>query len=225
MQPRRASVTMAVAAALVTVATLVLAGLGALDYFVRRNDEWNRLRRVTVAQAEELAVALALPAWNIDRAQIEKILDSQSGASTVEGIIVRVSGKTHARMRDAQRRFVPSDGRFPTAGLLSVERAIVFNGQSIGTVRLFTTPKLIERQLRDTLIAIVAAIVVIDLILILSIYRVLWLAVLRPLVQIERYAGAVSVGRDDDAASVLPASTAELESLRVSIETMVGLLD
>jgi PAS domain S-box-containing protein len=51
------------------------------------------------------------------------------------------------------------------------------------------------------------------------------MAVLRPLVQIERYAGAVSVGRDDEAASVSPASTAELDSLRVSIETMVGLLD
>ena len=216
---------MVVAATLVTVTTLLLGAFGAKNYISRRNAEWNRLQRVTIAQTDELAVALALPVWNIDRAQIETILDSQEGAMAVEGIIVNAGSRTHARIRDAERRFVPSGGSFSTAGLLAAERPITHEGQRIGTVRLFTTPRFFEQDLRAVLIETVVTILVIDVILILSVYWILWRAVLRPLVAIERYAGAVSAGTDAAASSLHPAPTAELESLRVSIETMVSLLD
>jgi PAS domain S-box-containing protein len=225
MQTRRASVAIVVAATLVTVTTVVLGVLGAVNYTSRRNAEWARLRRVTGAQADELAVAVAMPVWNIDRPQIEKILDSQSGAMAVEGIIVLASGKTHARVRDAQRRFVPSDGSFSTKGLLAAERPITLDNRRIGTVRLYTTPLFIERELRTALTQAIITILAIDAFLILSVYWILWRAVLRPLVAIERYAGAVSAGTDAASPSLQPAPTAELESLRVSIETMVSLLD
>src|SRR6185503_17371986 len=104
MQARRASVAMVVAATLVTVTTILLGIFGAGNYISRRNAEWTRLRRVTAAQTDELAVALALPVWNIVRAQIETILDSQEGAMAVEGIIVSAGSRTHARIRDAKRR-------------------------------------------------------------------------------------------------------------------------
>ena len=224
MQARRASVATVVAATLVTVTTILLGAFGAVNYNARYNAEWSRLRRVTVAQTDELAAAIALPAWNLDRPQIERILDSQTGAMQVEAIVMQIGDKTYARIRDTERRFVPSDGKFPTTGLLSAEQAITHDGQRIGTVRLYTTPLFIERDLRTALIEIVATILAIDVILILSVYWILWRAVLRPLVAIERYAGAVSAGTDA-ASSVHPAPTAELESLRVSIETMVALLD
>jgi PAS domain S-box-containing protein len=216
-------VTRVVAATLVTVTTVLLGTLGTLDSIAERNTAWERLQRVTRAQADEIAVALALPVWNIDHAQIDKILDSQSDAAWVEGVIVHASGKTYARVRDAQRRFVAPRGAFPTAGLLSAKRAITFYGERIGTVQLFTTRQFIERDLRNSLLDTVIAVVAIDLILILSVYWILWRAVLGPLVGIERYAGVVSM--QGSASSVQPASTKELESLRVSIETMVGLLD
>jgi PAS domain S-box-containing protein len=224
MQARRASVAVVVAATLVTVTTLLLGAFGAGSYISRRNAEWTRLRRVTGAQTDELAVALALPTWNIDRAQIETILDSQAGAMAVEGIVVNAGGRTHARLRDAQRRFLPSNGSFATAGLLGAERPITHDGQRIGTVRLYMTPSFIERDLRASLIEAVVTILAIDALLILSVYWILWRAVLGPLVAIERYAGAVSAGTGAATPSLQPAPTAELESLRVSIETMVGLL-
>lgn len=225
MQTRRASVAIVVAATLVTVTTLLLGALGAANYINHRNAEWTRLRRVTVAQADELAVAVAMPVWNIDRAQIETILDSQAGAMAVEGIIINAGGRTHSRIRDARRRFIPTDGSFRKTGLVAAESPIKHDGQRIGTVRLYTTPMFIERELRDSLIEAVFTILALDVILILSVYWILWRAVLRPLVAIERYAGAVSAGTDAAASALQPAPTAELESLRVSIETMVHLLD
>jgi len=222
---RRLSVANVVAATLVTVTTLVLGTYGAVEYASRSKEEWTRLRLVTRSQTNELAVALALPMWNIDRAQIEKILDSQAQVRPIEGVVVAGAGKTHARVRDDQRRFVASDGVFPTAGLLKEEQPITFAGEQIGTVRLYATPKLIEQQLRTVLIRTVILILAIDVLLILFVYLVLWRTVLRPLMNIERYAVAVSAGGKEKAEPAAAGSAAELESLRSSIETMVGLLE
>ena len=225
MAVRRPSVAMLVAATLVTVTTLLLVVFGTLNYRRRHREEWSRLTRVTNAQTTELAVALAVPVWNIDRAQIEKILDSQAEVQPIEGIVVQAAGKTHARVRDAQRRFVPSNGTFPTAGLLHADSPIVFEREQIGTVRVFTTPAFVQQMLRDELIRTVQTILTVDLLLIFVVSLVLWRIVLRPLKEIERYAGGVSAGGHESAAAVVAGPTAELENLRVSIETMVRLLD
>jgi PAS domain S-box-containing protein len=216
---------MVVAATLVTVTTLLFGAFGAIDYVTRRNEEWNRLRRVTAAQCGELAVALAAPVWNFDHPQIDKILDSQESVSLVQGIVVSVAGRVHARVRDDRWRFVSSAGVFPTRGLLMEERPITFKDERIGTVRLYTTPKFIEKQLSDVLTRTIVAILTVDLLLILFVYLVLWRTVLKPIVEIEQYAGAVSGDGTTSAPSLRPAPTVELESLRVSIETMVGLLE
>ena len=213
--------TVVVAAILVTVTTLVLGVLGAADSITRRNAERTRLRRVTAAQADELAAALALPVWNIDSALIDKILDSQTGAMPVEAIMVTAAGHIHARARDANRKLVASNGIFSTEGLLVEERAIVFSGEKIGTVRLYTTPRFFQADLRRAMTASVAAILAVDALLVLSIYWVLWRTVLGPLVSIEKFAGAVSAGVEEEAPAVEPARTAELERLRLSIESMV----
>ncbi|HJQ37264.1 MAG TPA: ATP-binding protein [Thermoanaerobaculia bacterium] len=223
--PRRNfSVANVVAATLVTVTTLVLGIYGAIEYSTISTTEWNRLRQVTQSQTNELAVALAVPVWNIDRAQIEKILDSQSQVRAIEGIVVDAAGKIHARHRDAQRRFAVSNGVFAREGLLAARQPILFNGETIGTVRLYATPKLIEEQLRSVLLRTILLILAFEALLIFFVYRVLFRAVVRPLMSIERYAVAVSEGDREESAPGVKGAAAELESLRSSIEMMVHLL-
>lgn len=226
MAARRLTVANVVAATLVTTTTIVLGTLGAIEHAKRRDDEWMRLRRVTKAQTEEMAVALAVPVWNIDRGAIEKILDSQAQVPAIEAMVVQAAGHTHARVRDPRHGLVPSDGRkIPAAGLLAEERTIVYGDEQIGTIRLYATPRLLQQQLRDALMRTVISIVLVDLLLIVFVYVVLLRAVVRPLEAVERYAGAVSAEGSGDTPSIGPAPTAELESLRVSIESMVGLLE
>jgi len=218
---RRLPVMFVVAATLVTVTTLVLGAVGAANYIWRSRDEYVRLRRVTSAQANELAVALALPVWNIDRAQIEKILDSQTGAPLVEAVVVNAAGNRHARERDAQRKLVPTTAGLHTEGLLVERRQIVFDGQTIGSMVLYTTPRFVKETMRKSLLATLLVILITDVILVLSIYWVLYRAVLRPLVEIERFAAAVSAGGAGSVPSAKAAGTKELEQLRSSIDTMV----
>ncbi|MGH9418591.1 MAG: PAS domain S-box protein, partial [Thermoanaerobaculia bacterium] len=222
---RKRSVAVIVAATLVTVTTLLFVSLAAMNYVSGRRAEEERLRHGAVSQTEELAAALALPVWNIDRAQIDKILDSQAKTPPVQAVVVEAAGKIQARARDGQWRFVPSDGNISPAGLLVSERVITFAGQRIGSVRLFATPRFLEQQLRDSLLSMARMTLSVDLLLILSVYLVLWRAVVRPLTEIEKFAVAVSSGGATRPAMLITERfPSELASVHSSIDTMVNQL-
>jgi signal transduction histidine kinase len=224
MTRRRRSVAMIVAATLVTATTLVLGGLGLVSYLRDREEKRTRVGRVAEVEANVLAVSLALPIWNIDRPQIEKVLEAMGATPGNYAVVVQAAGATHARVRDAHWRFVPSDGRFATDGLASVRRDIVFNGEQIGTVQVYATPKFVEAELRRSLLWLVLSILTVDVLLVLCVYFALRPTVLRPLVEIERFAVAVSEGARPPSIGGA-GGAAELASLRASIESMVRLLD
>jgi len=226
MAARTFSVANVLAATLVTVTTILFGALGVVSYINERDDARERLRHGVDAQASELAAALALPVWNIDRAQIDKILDSQEQTPQVQAVIVEAAKQVQGRARDREGRFVRSDGRVSPAGFVIAIRPISFSGERIGTVRLYATQRYIHEQLRDSLISMGLTALAIDFLLILSVYLVLWRTVVRPLTDIEKYAVAVSTAFPGQSPSP-PALgfTRELESLRSCIETMVRQLD
>jgi len=225
MGRRKLSVAVIVAATLVTVTTLLFGVLAAIGYVSGNAREVARLRMGVSAQTEELAAALALPVWNIDRAQIDKILDSQAGTPQVEAVVVEAAGKIQARARDRAGNFVPSDGNISPAGLMIAEQPITFSGERVGNVRLFATPRYIHEQLQSSLVSMALTTLAINLLLILAVYLVLWRAVVRPLTGIEQYAAAVSSGADDAPISLAPVFPKELANVQSSIATMVRLLE
>jgi len=223
MPLRRTSLATVVAATLVVVTTALLGTYSIVSYRSDAKRQWKALRDIGKVQADELSVALELPVWNIDRAQINRVIDAMCRPQSVYGISVVAAGETYGRVRDSNWIIVPWNGKSAPGDMFVEERPILFSGNEIGTVRLLMTPKNTRQDLRDTLLRIVSTIVAVDVLLILSTYLLLWRAVVRPLTAIEKYAVAVSTG----AAAPLPASgfTAELGSLRSSIETMVRQLD
>src|SRR3954470_14388858 len=225
MTRRKRSVAVIVAATLVTVTTLLFGVLATIEYVSGHRTEEERLRRGVNGQADELAAALALPVWNIDRAQIDKILDSQAQTPQVDAVVVEAAGKIQARVRDRAGRFVLSDGNVSPAGLFVAERAVTFSGERIGIVRLFATPRYIKQQLQASLMSMAMKTLAIDLLLIFAVYLVLWRAVVRPLTGIEKYAVAVSGGASDAPVRLAPVFPKELASVQSSIEMMVRLLE
>ena len=220
---RRVSLAKFVAATLVTVTTLLLVALGAAAYRSEAKRQRKELDDLIKVQANGLAVALAVPVWNIDRSVIAQVLEAMAQPKSIYGISVTAAGETYGRARDADWNLVPWDGRNVPAGMIVQEREIVFGKNTIGTVRLYVTTAGIDRDLRYLMYEVAGATVLIDLLIIVSVYVVLWRAVLRPLTEIERYAGAVSAGARQPGA-LSAGSAAELESLRSSIESMVNLL-
>lgn len=224
MPGRRLSVRAIVAATLVTATTLVLAAFGLVSYFRDRDEKQKRLRAIVSVEANVLAVSLALPIWNIDRAQIAKVIEAMGATPGNYAVVVHSAGVTQAYARDAHWKFVPSDGRFSSADLVSESRNVFFGKEQIGTLQLYATPKFLRAESRASLLSLVIRILTVDVLLVVCVYFILWRTVLRPLVGIERFALAVSEGARPEATGGLDAAE-ELASLHASIDSMVRLLD
>jgi signal transduction histidine kinase len=224
MKPRRLKVAVIVAAVLVAVTTIVLATFATFSHLSERRREMDRLRRGVHVEADQLADSLALPIWNIDRPQIDKIVSGVGSMPNVYAIAVVAAGQTHARIRDPDWQFKTWDGRSHPQGLLSEERPIRFSGELIGTLRIYVTGKFVDEALRRSLWSRIVAIVLVDLLLSLSVYAILWPSVLRPLGRIEQYAQAVSATGADAGMPPGTGGAEELTSLGSSIHSMVHLL-
>lgn len=224
MPSRRMSIASFVTLALVALTTLLLGTFGAVNYAIERDRQWTALRKGLAAETEQLAIALALPVWNIDRNQIDKVIESAMHEANIYGIVVEGAGKIHARARDPRWRIVPVDGDFVGTGLLVRKSPVTFGNETIGSVKVYLTPRFVEERLRTTLLTTAVAIIVLDLILIVSLYLLLWRTVLNPLREVGRYAAVVSTGSAGEADIGRMAFRGELENLRASIEKMVKLL-
>jgi PAS domain S-box-containing protein len=227
MNVRRPSVAVVVVAALVAVVTVLIAAVGAVNYAQYRADGRAALRRDLATEADQLAVGLALPVWNIDRAQIDRVLVAEEADRSVFAVRLEAAAKSHARVRDAAWRLVPTGDPFPTEGLLEEQRDVTFSGEKIGSFRIYATTRFLDQDLNRFRVTVVSRIVAVDVLLVLLVYLLLRRAVLKPLTDIERFATAVSAA---DAGvhpeiSLSGGAARELANLRSSIETMVRLLD
>jgi PAS domain S-box-containing protein len=222
---RRIPVAIVVAAALVTVATVVLSAYAIANYRSERARQMRDLKWLMVVQAKESAVALALPVWNIDRAQIDEVVEAMAQPNSIYGISVNVAGRTHGLARNRKWKLVPWDGKSVPEGMITEQQPVIFNGDGIGTVRLYATPKFIDEDLQTSIRSFISTIVFADALLVLIVYLILLRTVVRPIIDIERYAVAVSAGEGALSVPLGTGSAMELVSLRSSIESMVGLLE
>lgn len=221
---RRRSLANLIAASLVAVTTLLVGTYFVIDYFYEARSQTTQLEKLTNAQIDEICVAVALPVWNLDKAQIEKVVEAMARPKSIYGIAVTAAGKTYGRIRDANWGLIPWNGKGEPPGMMVRKAPVNFGDHEIGEVRLLVS----LRGLRDDLfwlrLRLIAMIVLVDVMLILCVYFLLSRVVVRPIRAVERFAVAVSGGEHYYGESE-PLPAAELESLRHSIETMVRLLD
>jgi len=221
---RKRSLANVIAASLVAVTTLLVGTYFVIDYFREADAQTEQLSGLTDIQMNETCVAVALPVWNLDGAQIEKVIEAMARPVSIYGITVTAAGKTYGRVRVSRHHLIPWNGKGEPAGMMVREAPIVFGDHEIGRVRLLVTLKGLEEDLHDLRLRLVAMIVLVDLLLVLCVYILLSRVVLRPVQSIERYAVAVSSGEHYEGEAV-PLPAVELDSLRHSIETMVRLLE
>jgi PAS domain S-box-containing protein len=221
---RKRSLASVVAATLVGAITILLGTYFLISYFTEAKNQRIILERLTWRQTQEISVAEALPVWNIDRPEIERVIEAMAQPQSIYGITVTAAGKTYGRAKNAEGQLAPWDGSAEPSGMIVYVSPIQYAGKDIGEARVVTSTKGLKADLWMLRLRLVATIVVVDLLLVLCVYFLLSRAVLRPIRTIERYAAAVSGGGHYDG-PVAPPAAAELENLRHSIETMVRLLD
>ena len=222
------SIVLAVSVALTFVVTVLLLVFAVLFYQSEREQRWQQLRHSLSVSADQLAVAIELPLWNLDEKQMLAIMRSTLGKrELVASALTPGVGKEALVLRRN------GDGAFESVsvlpgdpGLLAARRSVTMGGQVIGAVTVFATPALLHAQLRQRALAIGAMIVALDVILVASIWLLMWCLMIKPLRAIGQYAAGVKAGQSE-AFGIPPKAwfLGELRALYRSIRDMVALLD
>ena len=230
MIPRRTSIAVLVVAILVVGATLWMGTFGWLSRRADREAGRRELAERTRLTADQLAVGLALPLWNFDRSQVDRVIESGLADREIESVVVRQrdvsapGGETVlSRSRDAAGRVVERPAR--AANPLSASRAVSAGGDTLGTVTVFATTRYLDERLARSLAALAWRIAAIDLVLVGTVFALLWFTVLAPLAWLERYALAASTGRSPSSGQPPRRFHGEIESLRDSTERTLELLE
>lgn len=223
----KVSIAVFVSVTLTAVVTLVLTTFALYFYQVERAQRWQQLHKTLSDSADELAAAVALPAWNFDETQIVTIMKSGLSNRDLYASAVTPVASNHPFIltRNAQAQLVPSEHLPADPALLSEQRPIVAGGQNIGTITVYASPALLIEQLRQRLYTIAGLIFVLDVTLVLSVYLLLWQLILKPLKNIERYASSVRAGQNPGASPPRDWYTGELRTLNASIREMVQLME
>ncbi|MRW84763.1 response regulator [Pseudoduganella sp. FT26W] len=223
----KVSIAVFVSVTLTAVVTLVLTTFALYFYQVERAQRWEQLRKTLANSADELAAAVALPAWNFDETQIVTIMKSGLSNRDLYASAVAPAASTHPFIlsRNEEAQLVPAERLPSDPELLSEQRPIVAGGQNIGTITVYASPAVLIEQLRQRLYTIAGLIFVLDVTLVLSLYLLLWQLILKPLTNIERYAASVKAGQNSGAAPPRDWYTGELRTLNASIRDMVRLME
>jgi signal transduction histidine kinase len=222
---RRKSIAATVSLALIAVTTVVL-GARVVSLHLSERDALHReLRACVSSDADRVAAALELPVWNLDRTQIDRVIETTLRAPEVLAVVVEAAGRTHAMTQDAEGRHVPFDGQVSEPGVLREDRDVVLGETRIGHVAVFATPRRAEARLRQTLVGHVIGAAVLALVMVGVLWLVLRRVVIAPLRALERYAEAVSAGERPGAAPPGARLEGELATLSDAMQHMVALLD
>ena len=224
MTHRRLSIAVVLITALVTVVTAILGSAAALVYRHEAREQYELLQRELSSTADQLAVALTLPMWNIDNAQLRSIVDNGMSNRDTYAIEAASTDQQYVMVRDAQWRPVEAKTVPAIDGLLTEERNVQHDGETIGQMRIHASPRFVAQGLdewRNSALLLIAAL---DIGLVLILAGMLWWFMLRPVKALERYAGAVEAG----GRVVAPERVlffGELEGLRNSITRMIDMLN
>ncbi|MES2261319.1 MAG: ATP-binding protein [Pseudomonadota bacterium] len=224
---RQSSIALIVSTTLAGVVTVVLLTFAVLFYNAERERRWDELHQALAISADQLALAVALPAWNFDDHQVLAVMRSGLNHRDLAASVVSATAnqRQYVLRRDARGQLVESAAPPAAPELLAEQRPVQMAGQEIGWVRVYATPAYVEDDLRQRRLAIIAVILVLDVALVLSVYLLLWHLMLKPLRAVRQYAATVEAGDSVGAAPSKAWFYGELLQLNNAIRGMINLLD
>ena len=225
MKIKKLSLVTVLTLVLVTMTTLLLGVFSLISYLSLKNQEQSKLSNSLTFISEQLSSSLMLPVWNFDYPQIQKIVEIQMRNNNITAIEVTVDGKSFVMCRDAEWRAVKRNSFHPSSDLLMQIKNIVAEEEKIGTVKVFVTSRFMQHDLEVAKWEMIIGIVLLDIVLVLSVYVMLWRIVLNPLRKIEDYALTINTISENQKPLDKFHFYGELENLRSSVEKMKALLD
>jgi len=223
---KKQSVSTQVIILLVSVVTLAFGLIGAVGYHFYHRELWQELQNELSVNADQASTSIGLAVWNLDHEQIRKIMESTMRNQVIYGVVVQYGNISIALARDSAWGIRKArSNEFAAGDLLVTKHEINFSGESIGNLTLYATPQFLNQKLKRSLQLLMGSIFFLDLLLVVSLYLLIWKQMLRPLKLIGAYAAAVSAGQHGKQEKSAPALAGEFGELSDSIQKMVVLLE
>ncbi|KQZ39712.1 response regulator [Duganella sp. Root1480D1] len=214
-----ASIALLVSVALTTIVSAVLLVFAAYSYSSESSKRWQELQRVLNISADQLALGVAMPAWNFDDKQVLSIMRASMNQRDLHAIVLYGTGSKREQVvqRGAGDKLETGLPLATTPDMLVAQRPIIVDGAAIGTIKVFATPAYVRQDLQYQRRANLVAILVLAAVLVTSLYGLLWFMILRPLKAVGQYV----MGDTPQKAWFY----GELRTLKESIHKMWELLD
>lgn len=184
---------------IVLVATLVLVSFGAYIYRetkTRMETDLNNLADVSIVR---LSKNLVNPLWDMDMRQVMDTLAAEMMDRRIYGILVRK--KDEKSIQAGQRRnekgeLVPAKEDL-TGDLMARHKEIIKEKDKLGVVEVFFTREFMRAELSSTFWDLVAATVVVNIVLLISLFMALRRGVIRPINQVVISLRDIAEGQGD----------------------------
>jgi signal transduction histidine kinase len=222
---KKKTVATTISVVLISITTMVLAVFGIVNFINQYSTSSNELRDDLQVRTNQAALGLALPIWNFQYEQAEKVIESIMVDRRIACIRLHdeLTGRTLAIYgRDEKWNAVKVSSLPPVGDYIHNDSEVVFNGRSVATIDVWVTTRFLYRDMRISLTTIISQTVVVNLAIVCLLWFILKKNVIRPLQQIKRYAEQVSSFQGDGATLSLGNAPIELERLQESIDSMVS---
>ena len=178
--------------------------VGILSYNYIKEIETNKLTQFANLTADRVSKSLETPMWNIDREQVNDLLITELGLSTIVGIVVNDQadqGVMAAKSRDQTNQIIDYSGSFDPLNI-QITRNIVREGTIIGSLAIYVTRDELNNALSQFAIGIIALIIILAIAIFIIMNILLSSIVIKPLIKLAATADAISLGKLDQSFQV-----------------------
>lgn len=178
--------------------------VGILSYNYIKEIETNKLTQFANLTADRVSKSLETPMWNIDREQVNDLLITELGLSTIVGIVVNDQGDQGvmaAKSRDQTNQIIDYSGSFDPLNI-QIKRNIVREGTIIGSLAIYVTRDELNNALSQFAIGIIALIIILAIAIFIIMNILLSSIVIKPLIKLAATADAISLGKLDQSFQV-----------------------
>lgn len=169
------------------VTVIILTIFGLYQYTTLKREAIDELRNLTETTINRIPENLALPLYNMDKSQIEKVIVSEMMEQRIFGIIIRQEEENlivNGKARDEQWRLIEVQKDIPADNLIVAKKEIIQDGTRLGNVSVFFSPKFMEAKLKKQVVSNLVTIVVMVIFLIVALILNIRFLLIRPLKRI-----------------------------------------
>jgi len=217
------SIQVKISIIMIVLTTLSFAGFGLFLYISRSRAEARQLTVFASRVAEQLAVNVSSPLWDLDDAQVARSVEAEMLDENIETIIIKDQTQKMfiGKMRDASWQIIDASG-LPSGETPRIVTPIMLGGKEIGSVEISITQRFLRAQLNRTMLEIGLLALICDTVLFGLLLISLRLLLIHPLARLLAIANSIAEGNFSQDASIRQRD--EIGALASAFQTMKTLI-